>query len=832
MRKLAHILFFILLAAKAGAQAQLIGGDSLKLDYQNPVEYEIQHITITGTESLDKSVLIALSGLSDNDKIKIPGDKINEAIQNLWRQGLFEDIKIVATKVLGNKIWLEYRLTERPRMSVIKQHGFTKSEWDDIRKKLPLHSGKSVTEHMLVSSKNIIRDHFISKGYLNVQVDIPPLQKDPKNLNAVIVEINLKVGSKAKIQSIAFQGNVKMSSRSLRHAMKETKVKHWYNLFHTSKFIQDEYDKDKTKIVDKYLGDGFRDAHIVKDSVYRINPKRVAIRIWMEEGKKYYFRNITWVGNSKYSSKDLSKTLGIKKGDVFSQSTLESKLFMNPNGTDVSSLYMDDGYLFFSVTPVEVQVEGDSIDLEMRVYEGKQATINKVTVVGNTKTNDHVIMREIRTRPGQLFRRSDIIRSQRELAQLGYFDPEKMTVNPTPNQQTGTVDIEYGVEEKPSDQLELSGGFGAGRVVGTLGVSFTNFSARNIFKSSAYSPLPSGDGQRLSIRAQSTGLYYSSYNFTFAEPWLGGKKPNSLTFTFYNSIQTNGRPKSDAARQSISILGVQLSYGKRLTWPDDYFNISFDLNPARYTLRNYRTSFIYNNGISYNLGLGVHLNRSDIDQPIYLYPTSGSNTTITLRFTPPYSAFRKGVDYSTMSADEKYKLSEYYKVKFTTSWFMKLAGKLVLNTRAGFGMLGFYNSQIGLSPFERFYLGGSGLSGFALDGREIIALRGYDDGSLSPRTGAASIVKYTAELRYPISLNPNAMVYVLGFAEGGNSWATQRQFDPFSVKRSVGLGVRIFLPMFGQLGLDYGWRLDDVPNSPYMQKAQFHFTLGMGIGEL
>jgi outer membrane protein insertion porin family len=514
---------------------------------------------------------------------------------------------------------------------------------------------------------------------------------------------------------------------------------------------------------------------------------------------------------------------------------------------------MDEGYLFFNITPVEVMVSGDSIDLELRIYEGKQATINKIIITGNTKTNDHVILREIRTKPGQLFRRSDVIRTQRELSQLGYFDPEKMNITPTPNPATGTVDIEYSVEEKPSDQIELSGGYGAGRVVGTLGVTFNNFSGRNIFKKETWKPLPSGDGQRLSIRAQTNGLYFQSYNISFTEPWLGGKKPNSFSVTGYYSIQSNGQARKvtdqvtgdkidNPARASLNIFGLSVGLGKRLKKPDDYFTLYQELDYQYYTLNNFSSIFSFAKGYSNNIYYKASIARNNTRvNPIF--PSSGSELALTGQFTPPYSYFN-GKDYTspTMTDQERFKFVEYQKYKFTAHYYVPITNKrgvdgkearnLILRTSVGFGFLTYYNRNVGQSPFERFYLGGSGLTGYALDGREIIALRGYDDQSLSPQTGSNYIAKYSAELRFPVTLNPSATIFVLGFAEAGNSWTYAKDFNPFQVYRSAGLGIRVFLPMFGLLGFDYGWRLDNVPTNLGMQKGQFHFTIGATIGEL
>jgi outer membrane protein insertion porin family len=609
--------------------------------------------------------------------------------------------------------------------------------------------------------------------------------------------------------------------------MKDTKEKRLYRFFSTSKFLESNYAKDKQKILDKYNSMGYRDASIISDSVFETGKKTMGIKIGINEGHKYYFRNIIWTGNTKYTDKELDGVLGIHKGDIFDQSVLESHLMMNQNGNDVSSLYMDDGYLFFQVTPVEVNVERDSIDLEMRIYEGKQARINRIRITGNTKTNDKVIMREVRTKPGQLFSRADIIRSQRELAQLGYFNAEKLGINPTPNPADGTVDIEYVVEEKPSDQIELSGGWGGaqGGLVGSLGLSFNNFSASNIGKRKTWRPLPSGDGQKLSIRAQSNGSYYQSYNASFTEPWLGGKKPNSLSVTLYHSILTNGLSSSDANQSSTKISGLSIGFGKRLKFPDDFFTFFAELNLQNYLLKN-STNFLFTDGFSNNLNVKFTLSRNSIDQP--LYPRGGSEFSVSGQFTPPYSSLNDK-DYASLEPQEKYKWVEFHKWTGKVSWFTKVAGNLVISTRIKYGFLGNYNDKVGQSPFERFYVGGDGLSGFSLYGSDIVSLRGYSNNSLSPQVGSTVFDKYTFEIRYPLSLNPSATIYGLAFTEAGNAWLNFKDFNPFDLKRSAGFGVRVFLPMFGLLGLDWGYRLDDVPTYPGMDRSTFHFSIGGSI---
>ena len=827
MSKHFFIVTFLFLSVFS-LQAQVkIGGDSLIIDYGNPQQYEVGGIVTSGTQFLDEAVLINISGISVGDSIDVPGEKISKAIENLWKQGLFSDIKIVATHTFGKKIFLEIRLQERPRLSTFKFTGVSKSEADKIREKISL-GDKVVTENLLETTKNTIVNFYLEKGYLNTEVNIVSI-KDTLFANREKLTINVNKKSKVKVNSIIFEGNKFFKESTLKRAMKETKEKKWWKIFTSSKFIDDKYQEDKNKIVVKYNDKGYRDARIISDSIYKFDENSINIKIKIDEGNQYFFRNINWLGNTKHTSQELNSILGIKKGDVYDQSVLDQHLFMSQNNRDVSSLYMDDGYLFFSVTPVEVNVEGDSIDFEMRIYEGKQARINKVTVAGNVKTNDRVIMREIRTKPGQLFSRADIIRTQRELAQLGYFDQEKLGVNPIPNPADGTVDIEYTVEEKPADQLELSGGYGANQLVGTLGISFNNFSARNFFKKGAWRPLPSGDGQKLSLRAQTNGKYYQSYNASFTEPWLGGKKPNSFSVTLFHSIQTSGSASDNVGKQSITISGISLGLGKRLKKPDDYFTIYHEVSYQYYILKNYGGTFLFNNGTSNNLSFQETISRNSIDAPIY--PRTGSQLSFTLQLTPPYSLFNS-IDYKTASDAVKYKFIEYHKWKFTSSWFTKLAGNLILNTKIQYGFLGLYNRNLGASPFERFYLGGDGLSGFSLDGREIIALRGYENNSVTPQNsngaqiGGTIFDKYTFELRYPVSLNPSATIYFLSFAEAGNSWLNFKEFNPFSMKRSLGFGIRIFLPVFGLLGLDYGYGYDAIPNNPGANHGQFHFSIG------
>jgi outer membrane protein insertion porin family len=833
------ILILLVLNLNSSIAQGTIGEQEVELNTTVQVEYEIGGIVVYGTDYLDKTVIVLSSGLAVGDKIFVPGESITKAIKNLWDLNLFSDISITAEKVMGKTIFLSINVEERPRLTKFSFKGVKKSDADDIREKIKLNRGKIVTDNLIVTSKNTIKEYYVDNGYLDVQVNVTQTV-DTASQNGVILVFKVDKKKKVKIEKIIFEGNKNMESRKLKRTMKETKEKRWYNIFKASKYIEENYEDDKQKIIEKYNAKGFRDAQIEFDTVYTSNPGLIAIKIKINEGPKYYFRNIQWVGNSKHATTELNSILGIKKGDIYSQAVLDARLYMSQDSRDITSLYMDDGYLFFQIQPIEVLVENDSIDIEMRIYEGKQATINKVTVVGNTKTNDKVIIREIRTKPGQLFSRADIIRTQRELSQLRYFNPEKLGVNPKPNPVDGTVDIEYVVEEQASDQLELSGGWGAGRLIGTLGVSFNNFSAKNMFKPSAWRPVPAGDGQALSVRAQTTGRFYTSFSASFTEPWLGGKKPNSFSTTVYHNRQNQtGLKSDDPLRQTLFITGVSFGLGKRLKKPDDYFTLFQELNIANYQLRNFRGTFTFSDGQALNASYKIALSRNSIDGPIY--PRSGSQVTTSIQFTPPYSKFRDASqntsDYYTRVSDNL-RLVEYYKYKFTTTWYMPLdkAKKLVLMTKLGFAYLGAYNKSLGFSPFERFYLGGSGLTGFALDGREIIALRGYLDQSVGNTLGTGSVVinKYSVELRYPLSLNPSATIYVLGFADAGNAWVNYKKYSPFDVVRGAGAGVRVFLPMFGLLGLDYGWGFDKVDNRANngQGKGQFHFTIGANIGDL
>jgi outer membrane protein insertion porin family len=811
------LLILSLFSFHVSAQYTL-GAQSNEIRYDNPKEYEIGGITLSGIKYLDQQVLIHITGLSIGQKVMVPGKDLTDAIKKLWEQGLFSDVKLSATKIEGNTIFLDFFLLERPRLSKFKFTGVKKHEADDLRDMVKLSRGSQVTDNIINNTINTIEDYYIDKGYLYADVTVAQVD-DTAAINNVILEINIEKNKRIKIKEIYFVGNTVIPDNKLRRTMKETKKKTWYNIFKSSKYIEDVFKEDKISLISKYNTQGYRDAKVLIDSIAVNDDKTINLFVEIEEGNQYFFRNITWKGNTKYTTEYLEQVLDLKKGDIYDQSLLEEKLFVDESG--VFSLYQDNGYLFSSVSPVEVYVENDSIDIEMQVYEGKQATINNIIISGNTKTNEHVIRREVRTKPGQLYNRSDVIRTHRELATLGYFDPENIGVNPVPNPVDGTVDIEYSLVEKPSDQIELSGGWGAGMIVGTFGLSFTNFSTRNILNKKAWRPLPSGDGQRLTLRAQSNGVYYQAYNMSFVEPWLGGKKPTSLTVSLYRTTQSDGRDKEDPARQAINITGMALGIGKRLQWPDDFFTFYNEVSFQAYNLSQW-SYFIFTDGQANNLSYTTEFARNSIDQPIY--PRRGSQFSLKLQITPPFSLF-SGKDYSTLSDQEKYKWVEYHKWTFKASWFSKLAGNLVLNSKVNFGFLGYYNKDA-RSPFEGFYVGGDGLSGYNLYGRETIALRGYDNGSLTPTLGGNIYNKFTLELRYPLSLNPQATLYALAFLEGGNSWYDFREFNPFEIKRAAGIGMRIFLPMFGMLGVDWGYGFDDIIGKPSANKSQFHFVIG------
>ncbi|MBE2247032.1 MAG: BamA/TamA family outer membrane protein [Candidatus Competibacteraceae bacterium] len=848
------------------------------IDYSSPREYIISSLEVeSNSPRIDKQFVKILSGLEVGRRIKVPGDDISQAIQKLWKEKVFSNIKIYHTKAESGKIDLVIYVEERPRLSKFSIRGVRKSEADDIRERVKLYRGEVVTEYLLKITEYKIKDFYSEKGFLDTEVKFTMEDDTTFSSNAVIMRIEINKNEKVKVERITVEGNKNIKLSKIRRKMKDAlieksrvdvgrdilnllkgKVK-WkdvdsvilednlylaaaeyftnsvrINLFRKSKYVKEEVPAAKDAVIAMYNAKGYRDAKFVKDSIY-LKDGSIHAEFIIEEGRKYYVRHINWVGNKRYRSGQLDTLLAVKRGDVYNREKIEQSLRFNPSGMDISALYQDIGYLFFNVEPYEILIEGDSVDLEMRIYEGKQARINKIIITGNSKTSDHVILREIRCNPGDLFSRSDIVRSQQALAQLGFFDAQAMDVRPIPNPADGTVDLEFVVAEAPSDQIELSGGWGAGQLIGTLGLTFNNFSLRNIFKKKAWTPLPSGDGQRLQIRAQSNGPRYQSYNFSFTEPWLGGKNPISFSLFVNHTAFEYG---VDPNITNLKNTAAGISIGRQLKWPDDYFSVLFSLTYQRYDATNYRlfTGSTENfTGSANNLTLSLQLQRNSVDD--WIYPTSGSTIIASAEITPPYSSIAQW-DLTNATLHSKYEWLEYHKWKLQGKFFVPLTRnkKFVMMARGELGFLGYYNSQLGLTPFERFFLGGDGLSGFNIDGRDIISLRGYQNMSLTPgydgnaanAVGGAVYSKYTVEFRYLISPNPQAKIFALAFLEAGNAWDDIRSFTPFKLNRSAGVGVRIFLPMFGLLGVDYGWGFDPVRgvNESQRQKGVFHFMIG------
>ncbi|MEI8279676.1 MAG: POTRA domain-containing protein [Bacteroidota bacterium] len=814
-----------------------------------PKEYEIGGITVTGDHFLDEDLLLSVTNLSVGAKVHLPNDEtIAKAIRNLWKQDLFSNVSITITKYVGDKVFLNIAVEERPHLSKYNFRGIKKSEATELKDKIHLVKTHVVTDATKKEAVVRIKKYFSDKGFGKVKVSVKE-RPDTLAINSEILTFNIDKGNKTHINQINLVGNDNASDARLKRALKSTKEMtritlhptddkgvyaqkdrsiggylsnfkflsvsktleaidpyFRFKLFASSKFNQTKFEDDKQAMIGVYNSLGYRDAQIVADTTYPVKNGNLNIDIKIKEGRKYYFGNIAWRGNTKYSNDQLTKVLGIKKGDVYNQSLLDTRIgrSLSPEGgEDVSSLYMDDGYLFFNVDPVETSVIGDTINYELRITEGPQATIKDVTISGNNRTNEHVIRRELRTYPGNKFSRELLIRSQRQIANLGFFDQEKIGIQPKPHPEDGTVDIEYTVAEKSSDQLQLSAGFGGGvNFYGNVGVVFSNFSIRNIFKPKYWDPLPVGDGQRFSINYQSNGAYYNSFNTSFTEPWLGGHKPNALTTNVVYSKYSSAAAGTDPNSAYLRLFGGGVSISKRMKWPDDDFVLTLGLNYNNYFLKNYALVSDFTDGYSNNLFFKFVLARYSIDQP--LYPRSGSNISFTFQFTPPYSSF-SNKDYSGETAQEKYKWIEYHKYRFTGDWYQRIAGNLVFKFSTKYGFLGYYNKDIGYSPFERFQLGGDGLSGYSyFVGKDIISQRGYEVYAQN----MTIFNKYTAEVRYPFSLSPTATIYGLAFVDAANAWATFKDFNPFALNRDVGVGIRIFLPMFGLLGLDYGVGLD------------------------
>lgn len=847
MKKFFWITPLLLMCFLSVCTTSIIAQDNNSIptaDYTTPKDYEIGGLKVTGAQFSDENALLSIAGFKVGDKIRIPGPETPRAIKNLWKLRIFTDVQILIEKTIGDVVFLEVVVQERPRLSRHSFTGVRKSDHDDLNEEVNkfLAKGGIVTENVKVNAANSVSNYYIGKGFLDASTKVNEFP-DTLRTNSVRLEFIIDKGERVKVQDIVFKGNT-VKSRKLRKQFENTKRKR--RIFASSKLIADDYESDKQAMIDYYNTLGFRDARILNDSIWRDEKGNLMLELDIYEGNRYYFRDIAWKGNSIYEEDQLAKVLGIKAGDIYNQELLNTRLSFSQDGRDVSSLYMDNGYLFFRVDPVETAIDNDSIDLEIRIFEGPQATIDKVVITGNDRTHEHVIRRELRTLPGEKFSRSDIIRSQREIINLGYFNPESLGINTPVNQQRGTVDIEYNVEEKPSDQLELSAGWGGrGRgVIGTLGVSFNNFSLRNIFKKEAWSPLPQGDGQRLSIRAQTNGRYYQSYNMSFTEPWLGGKKPNSFTVSSFYTVLSNGQDKESDLYGAFKVLGASISLGTRLKWPDDNFVSSTALNiqnlniDKNYPAQLFRTDDgdLVSEGNFNNFSITQTIARSTVNNP--LFPQDGSNLSLSVQLTPPYSLFNNR-NYSDLPLNERFKFLEYHKWRFNGEWYTKLVDKLVLKVGAKIGMIGFYNKEIGTSPFERFQLGGDGLNNQTLGqfvGTDIISMRGYEtidlENNISNGVEVATPVfnKFNVELRYPISLNPNSTIYVLAFAEGGNSYSSISKYNPFDLKRSAGMGVRVFLPMFGMLGFDYGLGFDkagvNANDSIFARYGNFNIILG------
>ena len=890
MRNFVLILFLLFIGVDSIAQFRRgrdRGNTSVdnNLNYAKPSEYFIAGIDIAGLNVLDKNAMISLTGLKVGDKIKIPGDAISGAIRKLWNHGLVGDVTINVEKIEGDNIWLVIQLSERPRLTNFYFTGIRKSQESSLKEELTLIRGKIVNDAILRNTELAVKKHFVKKGFLNTDVKIVQ-ERDTVIRDGIKLRIDVNPKSKVKINKIDIAGNenipdgklkskLKGTHESPRFVLHRTLLKELFtfkpfqffsktypvskqefkefvsdniklNVFQGSKFIQTDYDDDKTKLISYYNSKGYRDAEILMDTVYNYNKRAININMQITEGPKYHFRNIIWTGNYLHTEKTLNSILGISKGDVYNRELIDKKLTFNPKGPDISGLYMDDGYLFFRINPVEFAVAGDSIDVEMRISEGEQATINEVTIKGNDRTNDHVIRRELSTFPGQKFRRSDLIRTQQRLGQIGYFNAQNINPNMSPNPANATVDIEWEVEEQSNDQIELSGGWGGFYgFVGTLGLTFNNFSARNIIHFDKWRPLPVGDGQRLSLRITANGQTFQNYGISFTEPWLGGRRPQSLTVSANKSVTRyagQGALSLTDLNSSLNVDNISVGLGRVLEWPDNYFTL---MNTFSYTIYSLKNAPGYGLGCatcsSYRFLLSTNIARNSIDNP--MYPSQGSTISLNVDLTPPYSSWRN-LDYNTASLEDKNKYVEYHKWMFDTKYYIPLdkKKKLVIEAKAHFGFIGSYSKNLGIGPFERFYLGGDGLAGgvggFVL-GQDVIGLRGYQNNQITPPfnslqgnvRGGIVYDKFGLELRYPITTGNAATIYGFVFTEAGNNWYNYEDFNPFDMYKSAGFGARIFMPAFGLIGLNWGYGFDPFPLGSGNQRsgAQFHFTIGQQI---
>ena len=846
---LALVLAPLSLAAQEGG---------VEVDYSHPVKYKVGGIKVEGNTFYSDQQIISLTGIQPGMEVTVPGEALSNVVERLWLQRYFEDVSLTvdSLNVAGDSAWFSIRIKERPRVSRWSFTGVTSGERKDIQERVNLRPGREFSEYVEKTTSDIIKRYFAEKGFLLCEVTAETV-KDSIIRNAIRVNFNIDKGEKIKIKDINFIGNDNVKDFKLARSMKKTKSNKIYNFFSSKKFNEEEYFNDKKNVISAFNEEGFRDARLVRDSIYYVEPNRLGIDLVFDEGDRYYFGDINWTGNSVYSSDALNSVLAIGKGDIYDVVTMEHRLYGGGKQTDydITKLYRDNGYLFFNVTPVETNIQNDTVDVELRISEGKQATLNNIIINGNDLTNERVVRRQLFTRPGYLFSQTDFERSIREIASLGQFDPEAIMseggYSIIPNQLDNTVDIIYNVTEKPSSQLEVSGGWGGNTFVATVGVSFNNFSTRRMFDKGAWRPVPLGDAQNLAFRFQTNGTYYTALTASFTEPWLFGKKPTSLNLGAYYTRQTNSYLAINLLRndRQMEVFGFSASIGTRLKWPDNYFVLYNGLSWQTYKLTNwYSGYFIFDDGIAHNLSYSFNLVRNSTDQQIY--PRQGSEFSFLLQLTPPFSLLRKydydadgnkvavgsykDVNYDNWSARDRYKWIEYHKWKLSGAVYTRLAGDLVLMTRAQFGYLGYYNRNWGYSPFEGFLVGGDGMSGYSTYGSEVIALRGYENYSLTPYEPSAYnsngyayagnvYDKFTVELRYPVVLQPSSTIYVLAFLEGGNCWSDIRDFNPFQIKRSAGVGVRIFLPMIGLLGVDWGYGFDTADPS---RRSQFHFVIG------
>ena len=836
MRRLAIILVVLLSPLFMRAQDVIDAGD-IKVDYSKPQTYVIGGVTVSGNQYLDAERIKSMIGFQVGRSITVPSEELSLKLKAILNQKKFNDVGfyIDSLSVARDTAWLRIDVKERPRVSAWTYRGVKKSEQDELKEKLNLKRGGELSEYVISSSTGVIKNYYKEKGFNNVKVDVLTVEDSLIN-NAVRVTFDVDRGKKVRVRTITYEGVEGIDKYNLDKAMKKTKDRSWYNFFNSKKFNEQEYPNDKLTLIDAFNERGYRDAKIVQDSIYTIEEGRLGINFKIDQGHKYYFRNITWTGNSVYTADLLNQIIRIGKGDVYDIVTLNHRLQGGGKEGEqsVASMYRDFGYLFFNVTPVETNIVGDSVDVEIRMVEGKQATFNNVIISGNNITNERVIRRAVYTRPGYLYSQSDFERSIRELGTMSNFDAEKIVEQGTgwnliPDPVNNTVDISYNVEEKSNSQLELSGGWGARTFVGTVGINFSNFSTRNFFRKEAWKPVPLGDNQTLAFRYQTNGTYYQALSASFVEPWLFGKKPTSLSISAYFTRQTNSYISAYYYQLSddkwMEIGGVSIGLGKRLKWPDNYFTLYNSLGWQSYNLHDWYRYYVFTDGRYHNINYTLSLSRQSIDQQIY--PRTGQDLNFSLQLTPPYSLFRsKDIDYNAMSDQDHYRWLEYNKWTFSGRNYVTIWKDLVLMTAAHFGYLGYYNRKWGYSPFEGFLLGGDGMSGYNTYGNDVISLRGYEDYSLTPYINGAYAGnvydKFTVELRYPVILKPQSTIFALAFLEGGNCWSDIKDFNPFQIKRSAGVGLRVFLSVVGMLGVDWGYGFD----GPDGEKSQFHFTIG------